>query len=622
MIELFKGYTLFDIAKNKKGTIIMTDKSFNQEIAQALVNTVLDKYLEPILSKFSSGIKDTIEKAKINTGITFESYLINSYDKYSKVKTIIYGIEPKELYNFFEVPFLNKGTDIIKPKSADDITKLSKFLIIQGTGGIGKSTLMKHVFLSSLELKKYIPIFIELKDFNDNGHLDLNRLLLTKLNQFHGEFEEQYLDYALQSGAFLFLLDGYDELYAENQKTFFQKLNEFCDKYPENHYILSSRPYSESEFIEFQRFTILQAKPFTKEQAIKLIHKIEYPDLELKHKFIQDLDKHLYDNYQSFASNPLLLNIMFSNYNDYAEIPKKLHLFYYQAFDTMFAKHDATKSYRREMSSNLSSDDFKKYFSIFCFLTYRKAKVEFTYSDIEEIFKSFPKTIRQSLKLKAFIDDLENCLCVLYKEGTKYKFTHRSFQEYFTAYFLNLQTDNKLYEFSISLIDSGKFSSNTDSVFFLLEDINQQRFNKIVLLPLIDEFESKLTNTTDKLHYYILNFPVNITVDSDTRSMRDFRINLSLPTVPKIRFIYNFYRETVDYSKYKSASDEELIAYCKSKSMLYQDIEANQIVGNKDLFQALNKSWVGKRIQGFSEYKNVLEQNIKDDDINLEELEL
>ena len=56
--------------------------------------------------------------------------------------------------------------------------------------------------------------------------------------------------------------------------------------------------------------------------------------------------------------------------------------------------------------------------------------------------------------------------------------------------------------------------------------------------------------------------------------------------------------------------------------MLYQDIEANQIVGNKDLFQALNKSWVGKRIQGFSEYKNVLEQNIKDDDINLEELEL
>ena len=56
----------------------MTDKTFNQEIAQALVNTVLDKYLEPILSKFSYGIKDTIEKAKINTGITFED-TVNNY---------------------------------------------------------------------------------------------------------------------------------------------------------------------------------------------------------------------------------------------------------------------------------------------------------------------------------------------------------------------------------------------------------------------------------------------------------------------------------------------------------------------------------------------------------------
>ena len=83
---------------------------------------------------------------------------------------------------------------------------------------------MKHLFLSELELKDYIPIFIELKDFNEEGHLDLEKLLLKKLNQFHNTFQEEYLDYALQSGCFLFLLDGYDELYSENQKEFFKKL--------------------------------------------------------------------------------------------------------------------------------------------------------------------------------------------------------------------------------------------------------------------------------------------------------------------------------------------------------------------------------------------------------------
>jgi len=55
----------------------------------------------------------------------------------------------------------------------------------------------------------------------------------------------------------------------------------------------------------------------------------------------------------------------------------------------MLSKHDATKSYRRKMLSDLSSDTFKEYFAIFCFLTYQKAKTEFTFPEIEDIFKKF-----------------------------------------------------------------------------------------------------------------------------------------------------------------------------------------------------------------------------------------
>ena len=305
------------------------DEIFNNEIAKQVTSAILNKCFSPIISKTTDKFKTLYNEAKIYLEISFQAYLTNSYEKYSKIKTIIYGIEPKRLYDFFEIPFLRKGSDIIKPTTTKILTDLSKFLIIEGSGGIGKSTLMKHLFLSELKLKDYIPIFIELKDINEERHLDLEKLLLEKLNQFHNTFQEEYLDYALQSGCFLFLLDGYDELYSENQKEFFKKLDDFCDKYPENHYILSSRPYSESEFIEFQRFTVLKAVPFTKEQAISLITKIEYPDEELKNKFIRDLESGLYDRHESFASNPLLLNIMLSTYNDYAEIPQKLHLFYY-----------------------------------------------------------------------------------------------------------------------------------------------------------------------------------------------------------------------------------------------------------------------------------------------------
>ena len=592
------------------------DENFNNDLASKFMNAIFDEYLSPLISKIANKLKITYNEVKIDLEIPFQAYLTNSYEKYSKIKTIIYGIEPKKLYDFFEIPFLKKGSDIIKPTTTKILTDLSKFLIIEGSGGIGKSTLMKHLFLSELKLKDYIPIFIELKDFNEEGHLDLEKLLLKKLNQFHNTFQEEYLDYALQSGCFLFLLDGYDELYSENQKEFFKKLNDFCDKYPENHYILSSRPYSESEFIEFQRFTVLKAVSFTKEQAISLITKIEYPDEELKDKFIRDLESGLYDRHKSFASNPLLLNIMLSTYNDYAEIPQKLHLFYYQAFDTMFSKHDATKSYRREMLSNLSSDTFKKYFAIFCFLTYQKAKTEFTFPEIEEIFKKFPPRIQSVLNLDNFTHDLENCLCVLYKEGNKYKFSHRSFQEYFVAYFLNIQTDSKMRDYSFLLIESGKFSTSADSVFPMLEDMSTQRFNNNILIPLLNKFEESKSGEEDLFEYYILNFPVKIEIslDSGTPSLR---LVVYEPHDKLQRFIYYFFKNTIDYTYYRTIDDSPLISFCEDNYLVGEIIKPKHLIKNKELFDLFRESWVGQHTLSLTHYKQKLIEDLKEEDIVL-----
>ena len=594
------------------------DENFNNDLASKFMNAIFDEYLSPLISKIANKLKITYNEVKIDLEIPFQAYLTNSYEKYSKIKTIIYGIEPKKLYDFFEIPFLKKGSDIIKPTTTKILTDLSKFLIIEGSGGIGKSTLMKHLFLSELKLKDYIPIFIELKDFNEEGHLDLEKLLLKKLNQFHNTFQEEYLDYALQSGCFLFLLDGYDELYSENQKEFFKKLNDFCDKYPENHYILSSRPYSESEFIEFQRFTVLKAVSFTKEQAISLITKIEYPDEELKDKFIRDLESGLYDRHKSFASNPLLLNIMLSTYNDYAEIPQKLHLFYYRAFDTMLSKHDATKSYRRKMLSDLSSDTFKECFAIFCFLTYQKAKTEFTFPEIEEIFKKFPPRIKNVLNIGDFIDDLGNALCVLYREGNRYKFTHRSFQEYFVAYFLNIQTDSKMRDYSFLLIESGKFSTSADSVFPMLEDMSTQRFNNNILIPLLNKFEESKSGEEDLFEYYILNFPVKIEIslDSGTPSLR---LVVYEPHDKLQRFIYYFFKNTIDYTYYRTIDDSPLISFCEDNYLVGEIIEPKHLIKNKELFDLFRESWVGQHTLSLTHYKQKLIEDLKEEDIVLED---
>ena len=106
---------------------------------------------------------------------------------------------------------------------------------------------------------------------------------------------------------FLILFDGYDEITDENKKGFLKKLEAFTDRFSDNYYIVSSRPCE--EFVGWSRFFKYETEAFSKEKALRLINKIDY-DKSVKQKFLAELNEKLYDNHKSFASNPLLLNIM------------------------------------------------------------------------------------------------------------------------------------------------------------------------------------------------------------------------------------------------------------------------------------------------------------------------
>ena len=309
---------------------------------------------------------------------------------------------------------------------------------------------------------------------------------------------------------------------------------------------------------------------------------------------------------------------MLSTYNDYAEIPQKLHLFYYQAFDTMLSKHDATKSYRRKMLSDLSSDTFKECFAIFCFLTYQKAKTEFTFPEIDDIFKKFPPRIKNVLNIDNFIHDLENCLCVLYKEGSRYKFSHRSFQEYFVAYFLNIQTDSKMRDYSFHLIESGKFRTSADSVFPMLEDMSTQRFNNNIFIPLLDKFEEAKPKDEDLFEYYILNFLMNIIVSSASRNI-SFSVRFLHGQDNLKSFIYYFFDSSIDYTSYRTIDNNPLISFCKDNNLIGKPIEPEELIKNKELLDLFKKSWVGQKILSLTHYKQKLIEDLKEDEIVLED---
>ena len=591
------------------------------ELYAGIVTALLDKLAEPAIKGLVGSAKSEWEKFKVDLDIVFRKYLKNSVEKYGKIKTILYRTEPKYIYDFFECPNLRKEKgSIIKGDSIDNILDVSNFVIIQGTGGIGKSTFLKHLFMDEVSKKGWIPVFIELKDLNlINGEYEITDFVFQRLYDLGSTIKKEYMEYALQSGCFLFLLDGYDEIATDKKDVFFRKLDSFCDRFSDNHFIISSRPYS--EFVEFQRFSVLTLCSLSKDQALSLVQKIEF-DQEIKQRFLAALDESLYERHTSFASNPLLLNIMLLTFDNYAEIPEKLHLFYANAFETLYSKHDATKSgYRRELRCSLSYDSFKKVFAYFCFITYYQGKIELTHDDILTVLKKV-RSSTVSFDPADYIFDLVNSICVLYRDGVNYKFTHRSFQEYFTAIFLKELSDQNMQKMGIELVKKDYFKASHDSVFSMLRDMSEQRFEQNILLPLVVEFESECEDT-DKYDFYFEEISPIISychINSDNKIhlvlYRDF-------DGKAVEFIYTMARYHISRSKDRTKQTNE--AEDKLKEFLIKEreykiegrLEAIDYIDDHEVYTLLKETWIGDALRVMANLREILEQRRKAEELDL-----
>ena len=593
-------------------------------ITAGCIKAILEKYADPIVHGIINFGKSEWEKFKVDFDIAFRDYLKNSVEKYGKIKTILYRTEPKYIYDFFECPDLRKEKgNIINGNSIDNLLDISNFIIVQGTGGIGKSTFLKHLFIDEVSKKGLIPVFIELKDINSiNGEYEVSDFIFQRLYDLGSTIKKEYMNYALRSGCFLFLLDGYDEISTDKKDVFFRKLDSFCDRYPNNYYIISSRPYT--EFIELQRFSVLTLCNLSKAQALSLVGKIEF-DTEIKHRFISALGDTLYEKHKSFASNPLLLNIMLLTFDNYAEIPEKLHLFYSNAFETLYSKHDATKAgYRRELRSDLSYDSFKKVFSYFCFVTYFQGKIELSHDDIIATLKKISSSVLE-FDPTDYVFDLVNSICVLYKDGLNYKFTHRSFQEYFTAIFLKELSDHNMKKMGTDLVKKDYFKASHDNVFSMLHDMAEQRFEQNILLPIIIEFESECVDS-DKYDFYYEEL-------SPVISYRNFGPENDLQLVlyhefsgEAVEFLFNMARFYVDRSPERKnlvkAASDRFLAFLQEKReyKLRVKLSASDYSDDEEFYTHLKETWLGDTIHIMATMRDTLQKKCKEEELDLTSL--
>lgn len=453
---------------------------------------LVKQFAQPLFSAAKTLSKNLTDKVKVRFDICLTEYIKTNYLRYSRTKTLLYRGSPVDLRDFYVRTDLSIDGRIISESQFLGLIEKNQRLVITGTAGSGKSTFCRSVFVELVEKPRGIlPVFVELRNLNAEAECGLVDYVLKMLQEIESDFTKGQLEDLLRLGKVLLIFDGFDEINNDKRDKYEAELVALANKYRKIMILTSSRP--DQRFSSWEGFYQYEVQPLDKEKALSLIGKLNY-DAQVKAKFLTALDNDLYSRHESFSRNPLLLTMMLLTYEQIAEIPNKVHLFYEQAFLTLFNKHDSFKSlYKRKSWSGLPLDDFKKVLSTFSVLSYADKKYSFSEEELLSYVKMSSEAFDVVYNAECFIKDLLDSVCILQRDGLNYTFTHRSFQEYFTALFMVNYVSSDKYD----LFEQVVFSNSRDDVVSMIFDMNKDLIEQEWVIPRLEKLRAIVkTNTS------------------------------------------------------------------------------------------------------------------------------
>lgn len=466
------------------------------------VATIITPFVEQlVVPKFKNFLKSCGDKYKeyFSRNDYFGEYYTRSYEKYSIINTLVFHNSQRSLKDIYVNQRLVKENNYNKDRASTIIDgmpvkliKKYKKILITDTAGMGKSTIMKRMFIDVIDncIKDTgIPIYIELNRLNkDRTILDEIQENLDSLSEI---FDRDLLLRLIQTGGFIFFLDGYDEISTSDRTEVTLDIQNFISKAgTNNYYIMTSRPESSlTSFGDFQSFSIM---PLTKEEAYSLLEKYDISDgKEISKNLIELLKTGQYETIDEYLINPLLVSLLFTAYDYNRSIPFEKHRFYGVVFEAYFEKHDSSKPLKsRDKLSGLNYDGFDRVLRRVGFDCLVNVGVKFTEDEILNSIRK-AKTYCKNLSFSEsdFLKDLTSAVPIFCKDGTDYKWVHKSLLEYFAARFIFCDSKENQ-DGILSKIYQSKNIDKYINVLDLYYDIDYKGFNKNIQYRFCKEYVS------------------------------------------------------------------------------------------------------------------------------------
>lgn len=520
-----------------------------------LISKLLGEKLSSIIGK---NIDRAIENIEFVMNNNILEYLSEEYNRNIHKQTLLHRAYPVNLFDIYQPLFIvpsqywrrNTSKSKISTASIQELFKEHQYITLKGTAGSGKSTIVKYLFVNAIQTKYKIPIKIELRYLNDYKG-NIISFIQDKIFKFQGlTNSDNITEKLMQSGDFIFFLDGYDEIISTKKQQITKDIDDLVKRYNRNNYMLTSRPFTDIEMLPlFYNYDVCDLSDDDIDEFI--IKQIPKRDEELCKKIIEAVHNQENKDYKTFLSNPLLLSMFILTFQSYSNIPQKRSDFYNQVFETLFSLHDSISkmAFVREKQSGLSKENIIEILRLFSFLSYFDEKFTFSLQYIEDKLQLIKSKKKISFENQKLMQDFQVAIGIITQEGTEYTYPHRSLQEYFAAsYIASLSEYNKekiykkIYK---TFIKETKWKNREyDNFYLLLSELDKRSIINYTIIPFLSDAIDNIKKI-DSMNYKEI-------IDLFT-ILRNTYTSINNILIDKMIFIH----EDIKYNKYFRKRFEE-----------------------------------------------------------------
>ena len=325
-------------------------------------------------------------------------------------------------------------------------------LLILGKPGAGKTTFLKWLALQCNSGKfnqNRVPLFVTLKEFAETeGQPDLLSFIAKQLTECGIENGLVVGEKILQAGRSIVLLDGLDEVKAQDHDRVLTTIRQTAEKFDASQFVITCR-IAAKEYT-FEKFTDVEVADFDDEQIANFAYKwFQAKDPVKAEEFPKELKAN--PGLQELATNPLLLTLLCFVFEKRAGFPGSRAELYEEGLDVLLKTWDATRNIKRgEVYKQLSLQRKEDLLSQVAYNAFENSDYFFKQGFVEEQIRDYiqnlpnASTDSETLQLdsKAVLNSIaaQHGLLVERARGI-YSFSHLTFQEYFTAHWFKEKAD-------------------------------------------------------------------------------------------------------------------------------------------------------------------------------------